>query len=124
MPQAAAAGDQEALPPATAEDGAELPAAEAEGVVAIATASGEEAGGEGADEAYGYEPDADHEPSEEARPAEDAAFLPDEPQPPVIEEVGGEQAFEPLVADEREPVEAEALRAAKWKRSKSLLNRR
>ncbi|MDZ3837234.1 MAG: ribonuclease E/G [Rhodospirillales bacterium] len=103
-------GDQEeTLPAGAAEDGAELPAAdEAEGVVAIASASGEEAGGEGAEEAYGYEPDADHEPSEEARPAEDAAFLPDEPQPPVIEEVGGEQAFEPLVADEREPVEAEA----------------
>ena len=102
-------GDQEeTLPAGAAEDGAELPAAEAEGVIAIATTSGEEAGGEGADEAHGYDPDVEREPTEETHPAEATAFLPGEPQPPLIEEVGGEQAFEPLVADEGEPVEAEA----------------
>ncbi|MCU0894470.1 MAG: ribonuclease E/G, partial [Rhodospirillales bacterium] len=95
--------DQEEMQPAgAAETGSELPAADAEGVNATATAGDEEP------EAEGQEPDAGREPAEATHPADDGAPLADDPPPPVIEEVGGERAFEPLIADEGEPVEAEA----------------
>jgi ribonuclease E len=95
--------DQEETQPAGAlETGTEPPDVDAASVIAIATPRDEEP------EAAGDEPDAGGETAEETHPAEAGALLPADPQPPVIEEVGGGQAFEPLVADDGETVEAEA----------------